>query len=249
MQGRDWHSPTLLAWFSLGSLAVVDIAMSSGAEIGVIDLQHGLWDRASAHSAIGIIGQERSLVRSADSSDLEISRALDTGAAGVIVPMVENREMAANAVAASRFPPEGRRSAGGVRPLAQGFGAYLRRPWPTVAVMIETAAGLEKAEEIASVEGVDFVFIGTGDLSLSLQLSQNESDALDVACASIRASSRRAGRPCGIFTPAGRSWSDMLARGFTVVTFADDIGIVSGGFSRAASEKSHLSKETHHNGR
>lgn len=232
---HDWRRPTRLAWFSLGSLAVVDIGMRSGADMGVIDLQHGLWDRRSTHDAISIIGEARALVRSIDGSDREINRALDTGAAGVIVPMIDSPDAAAQVVAASRFAPHGRRSAGGVRPVSQGFGQYLRKAAPAVAVMIETRAGLENAEQIAAVDGVSFVFIGPGDLSMSLGIDHSDVAALDDACMQIHAACRRAQCPSGIFTPAHASWSGMIAKGFSIATVADDIGIVSGGF-RAALE-------------
>lgn len=236
--------PTRLAWFSLGSLPVVEIGMRSGADMGVVDLQHGLWDRHSAYQAIGIIGPDRALVRAADASDLEISRALDTGAAGVIVPLIESAEQAASAVAASRFAPAGRRSAGGVRPIAEGFGRYLRKGDPVVAVMIETRAGLENAERIAAVDGVSFVFIGPGDLSLSLGIDDSKPSALDDACAQILLACQRAQRPCGIFTPAHSSWSEMISKGFSIATAADDISVVSSGFQAAIQAATHHDERT-----
>ena len=72
-------------------------------------------------------------MRTADASPIAISQALDTGAEGVIVPLIETDTQAAAAVAAARFPPHGSRSGGGVRPLAHDFARYMRRrttaPW------------------------------------------------------------------------------------------------------------------------
>jgi 4-hydroxy-2-oxoheptanedioate aldolase len=102
-----------------------------------------------------------------------IKRALDTGALGVIVPLVESREAAENAVRYTRYPPEGVRGCAPGRP-ASAWGVstreYLDRvnDEMLVAVQIETRRAVEKVEEIVSVEGVDATFIGPTDLSTSL---------------------------------------------------------------------------------
>ena len=91
----------------------------------VIDAQHGLWDRKSLEDTLGIVSSAAPvLVRVAENSLAAIGQALDAGAEGVIVPLIETDHEAAAAVAASRFPPEGARSGGGVRPLGGNFGSY-----------------------------------------------------------------------------------------------------------------------------
>ncbi|KQX23374.1 hypothetical protein ASD39_05975 [Sphingomonas sp. Root50] len=206
--------------------------MMSSADFAVIDLQHGLWDRLSAHNAVGLIGGSRALIRSANGDDAAISQALDTGAAGVIVPMIETAAQAAAAVLAAGFMPAGRRSAGGVRPIVNGLGNYVRSGRPVIGIMIESRTGVENAEAIAAVDGVDFIFIGSGDLRLSLAATDDA--AFDRACDAILVACRGAGKPCGIFTPAGRSWREMIERGFSIVTTADDIGAVMAGFADPA---------------
>ncbi len=114
-----------VAWLALGSPALAEIALGVGAAGLVIDRQHGLWDRAGVEAAVGISGARPVIVRTADHSPVEISAALDAGADGVLVPLVETAAEAAAVVSHARFPPAGRRSGGGVRPLALGFGRYL----------------------------------------------------------------------------------------------------------------------------
>lgn len=164
--------PIGVFWSVLGSPALVEVAVEAGPDAVVLDAQHGLWSRQAIEQVVGTAGRERPiLVRTADGSPRSISEALDLGAEGVIVPLVETGEQAAQAAAASRFPPEGHRSGGGVRPLKSDFGAYYSRAVErtVVGVMIETALGLQNAGEIAATTGVDFVLIGTGDLALSLR--------------------------------------------------------------------------------
>ncbi len=135
--------PIGLFWMSLGSPAVIELAAQAAPDAIVIDAQHGLWDRQSIEYAIGIASKTAPvLVRVAENSANAIGQALDAGAEGVIVPLIETDSEAAAAVAAARFPPEGSRSGGGVRPLGRDFGAYYMNAMQhtIVGVMIESAA-------------------------------------------------------------------------------------------------------------
>ena len=156
-------------WLSLGSVALCELAALSRPDAIVIDMQHGLWDRLSLEAAIGVTPSSVPvLVRVGENTAAAIGQALDAGAEGVIVPLVESAEAARAAVAAARYPPKGTRSGGGIRPLAH-FPDYVAAAGAlVVAVMIETRLGLRHARAIAAVPGVDMVFIGTGDLALSI---------------------------------------------------------------------------------
>jgi 2-dehydro-3-deoxyglucarate aldolase/4-hydroxy-2-oxoheptanedioate aldolase len=225
-------TPIGLAWCMLGSPALVELAASAGAEAVVIDLQHGLFDRAGLEASVRAADRAACIVRTEDGSEPAIARALDAGAEGVLVPMVETGAQAAAAAAAAHYAPKGRRSAGGVRPLAD-FARY--RAWAaeavTVGVMIETAAGVEAAEAIAGAPLVDFVFIGSGDLGLSLG---GDAAALEAACRTIRAACRAAARPCGIFTGSRAEAERRAQEGYALVTTAADIVIAAAGFADAA---------------
>src|SRR5204863_5679510 len=117
--------PLGVFWMSTGSTAVMELAAEAAPDAIVIDAQHGLWDRQSLEHAVGLVSHRVPvLVRTADASAIAISQSLDTGAEGVIVPLIETDTRAAAAVAAARFPPHGSRSGGGVRPLAHDFARY-----------------------------------------------------------------------------------------------------------------------------
>lgn len=223
-------------WLSLGSVPMAEAAARSRPDAIVLDLQHGLWDRASMEAAIGIVPPEIPvLARVAENSASAISQALDAGAEGVIVPLVESGEEAGRAVGAARFPPHGNRSGGGVRPLAD-FISYVQAAERgiVVIVMIETANGVKEAHRIAETEGVDMVFIGTGDLSLSLGTFPNADPGLENACDAVHQACRSAWTPCGIFTSSMEAAIERRAQGYRMVVTANDIDLVSRGFNLAA---------------
>lgn len=224
-----------LAWFSLGSAPLVEIAARAGFDAAVIDLQHGLWDRMSTHLAVGALGPVPVLARVAAVNAAAIGEALDSGAAGVLVPLVETAEQARLAVAAALFPPDGIRSGGGVRPLAGGFAAYVRAHGrPLIGVMIETVAGVDNAAAIAAVPGIDLVFIGTGDLALSIGCFPAIDDRHERAIEAVHAACRAAGVACGIFTTSVDAALHRREQGFAATVAANDIAIVASGFAAAA---------------
>ena len=219
----------------MGSTTIIELAGSTGADAIIIDTQHGLWDRASLESAVGAVAPGTSaLVRVAENTPLAIGQALDTGAEGVIVPLVEDGAEAARAVTAARFPPEGKRSGGGVRPLAGGFLDYcaIANQRTVLGLMIETVRGVDNAAAIARTPGVDFVLIGTGDLALSLGARAGKS-ARDDACRAIFQACRAAGIPCAIFTATVEDAVARVREGYAMVIPANDIAVVSAGFGEA----------------
>jgi 2-keto-3-deoxy-L-rhamnonate aldolase RhmA len=230
----ETRKPLGFFWFSLGSVAVIEAAVAAGAEAVVVDMQHGLFDRGTLEAAIGVVPPHvPCLVRVEDDSATAIGRALDAGAEAVLVPLVESGEQAARAVEAAHYPPKGRRSGGGVRPL-RDFGAYFAAAADavTVGVMVETTDGVANARQIAAAAGVDFVFIGTGDLALSLGVPPG-APAHEQACRTVLEACRDAGRPCGIFTMNARAAAERIADGYAAVVVANDISAVGTAFSDA----------------
>lgn len=222
-------------WLTLGSPAIAEFAVDADAAVVVLDLQHGLWQRHDMEAAIGHIRHKATaLVRVSENRPFPIGEALDAGAMGVIVPIVESAAAARAAVAAAKYPPRGIRSGGGVRPLAD-FGRYGAQANAEilVAVMIETAAGVENATEIAAVEGVDMIFIGPGDLALSLGEFPAPGDKCKTAITKIKAVCAAARMPCGIYTGSAQDAADRLAEGFQFVSACNDMSVTRGGIAQA----------------
>jgi 4-hydroxy-2-oxoheptanedioate aldolase len=197
-----------------------------------IDLQHGVATEANltallqAATAVGV----PALVRPASADAAAIGRALDSGAAGVVVPLVEDVAAAEAVVSACRYPPRGRRSWGPFRPLVDGSPSPDTEP--LCVVMVETAVGVGVVEQIASVSDVDVVFVGPTDLSLSLG-----GDRADVgaALARIAAACRNAHTPAGIACADAAHVVEAHADGYQLLTVQWDVGFLVSGAASALS--------------
>jgi 2-dehydro-3-deoxyglucarate aldolase/4-hydroxy-2-oxoheptanedioate aldolase len=224
---------TRLIWLALGSVPLAEIAANTPADALLLDLQHGLWERHSMEAAIGIANlRVPVLVRTADGSLPSIAQALDAGAAGVLVPLVETAEHARRIVDAGRYPPLGQRSAGGIRPLMRGVAAMVEADRHlALGALIETVQGVANAAEICAVEGLNFIFIGTGDLALSMGTAKP--GALARNCAKVRAAAHARGLPCGLFTNNADAARKALADGYEMVVVANDIELAVRGFGDA----------------
>lgn len=159
-------------WVEAGTPLAVDAFASSGADWVAIDLQHGLETRGRLVESVRAADawDTPSLVRVSSATPESIGSALDSGAAGVIVPTVEDAAAAAEIVRASRFPPAGARSWGPIASIVRERGLTPRaiNAATLVFVMIETQLGYERREEILSTAGLNGVFIGPTDLSISM---------------------------------------------------------------------------------
>ena len=222
-----------LLWLALGSPAVAELAAHAQADAVVIDMQHGLWDRTALQAAISAVNPHVPvLVRTADGSATAVSTALDAGAGAVLVPLIETAEAAREIVRAGRYPPIGERSAGGVRPLLHGV-AGMREADRHLALgaLIETMRGVDNAEAICAVDGLDFVFIGTGDLALSR--GDGDAAGLAASCARVRDAAHARGLPCGLFTLDADAARRASSDGYELVVVANDIDLVLRGFVQA----------------
>jgi len=228
-------APLGVFWVSLGSTAVIEIAANSKPDAIVIDAQHGLFDRQTLENAVGAASRHAAvLVRTAENTAMAIGQALDSGAEGVIVPLIEIDQQAADAVAAARYPPHGHRSAGGVRPLSGDFANYraLANAHTVVGVMIETQRGVRNAAAIAATPGIDFVLIGTGDLAISLGATPGDSRH-EQACRTVLEACRAAHVPCAIFTGHAEAAIARRSQGYNLVVVANDVDVVARGFASA----------------
>lgn len=211
-------------WLSLGSVPLAEFAADAGVDAVVFDGQHGLWDRTSLEQAIGLIkDRTTALVRVTDCDRFAISSALDAGAAGVIIPLIETVEQAEQAIGWATFPPQGSRSGGGVRPL-KDFPTYKQMADENtfIALMIETQKGYHNLADILAVKNIDMIFIGTGDLSLSLGVTMDDPIFIQ-AVDHIKDSCLAADIPVGIFTPDLDQAIKRRKQGYSLVVIGDDI--------------------------
>jgi 4-hydroxy-2-oxoheptanedioate aldolase len=201
----------------------------SGFDWVCIDTQHGLvgYDQMVLMLQGLATTATPAFVRVRWNEPGEIMKALDAGAQGVIVPMVNSGEEARQAVSASRYPPDGYRSWGPVRAAlgVDGYSPESANRRTVVAIMIETADGLANMDEILAVPGIDAVYVGPNDLAVSHGLppsSTAENREHEALIRSILAACRRhqvvAGIHCGSVETAQR-W---LEAGFGMVNVNSD---------------------------
>jgi 4-hydroxy-2-oxoheptanedioate aldolase len=199
------------AWLQLPGPVTAELMASAGFDFVAIDQQHGLVGDDALLPMLMALGDVPSLVRPTVTSADAIGRALDRGADGVVVPLVDSAADAAAAVAACHHPPRGSRSYG---PTRQGWRG--ERPAPVCVVMIETVGAVEAVVEIAAVDGVDALFVGPSDLALAHGMpigAQNGDSAYDALL--TRIVDAASGKPVGIYTASAAHAVRFRGMGFT----------------------------------
>ncbi len=218
-------------WITLDSPVATERIARLGYDYVCFDAQHGLFGYSGMLAGLTAVdaGNRAAGVVRVGSNDLfQIGRALDAGAVAVIVPLVDNAEQAAAAVSYTRYAPGGLRSYGPMRSaLRVGPNPAEVRDQVAVIAMIETADGLANVESICATEGLDGVYIGPSDLTLSLggasSTDTSVADEFEAALTRVREAAAAAGIAAGIHNPTGAAAAKRLAEGFTFVSVASDL--------------------------
>jgi 4-hydroxy-2-oxoheptanedioate aldolase len=209
------------------SEAMVEMSGMVGMDFVVIDTEHGPGDQIplTAHLTAAAAAGIPALVRIGNVS--EILRVLDLGAAGIIAPHISTVEQAQAVVRAASYPPRGER----------GFATYTRsgrhgligaaehlenaRDRTAIILMIEDAAGVRAAEQIASVDGVDALFVGPADLAVAMGFPGHHqgSPAVVAAIAEAQDAARRAGVAVVSITADPATAREHFAGGSTMVLY------------------------------
>ncbi|WP_206492606.1 HpcH/HpaI aldolase/citrate lyase family protein [Rhodococcus sp. KRD162] len=221
----------------LGYWSVIDSPVSTEwlAHVGwdyiALDLQHGLIGYSGMLAGITAIDAAQgpaALVRVEANNATVIGRALDAGAAGVIVPLIDTAEDAAAAVSAATYPPAGIRSYGPMRSqLRIGPDPAAANRDTVVLAMIETPQGLANVEAICAVPGLDGVYVGPSDLRLAVggasPTDPSVDEEFDAALVRVQKAAAAAGITAGIHTATGSIAAQRLSAGFTLATVASDL--------------------------
>jgi len=222
----DLASDVVGGWLQLPGAATAELMGSAGFGFMCLDQQHGLIGDDAVlpmMQALAATGTP-AIVRVPANEHAAIGRALDRGAAGVIVPLVGNAEEAAHAVAACHHPPRGSRSYGPTRLAWAPLPAA-----PLSIVMIETLEAVERAPAIAAVDGLDAVFVGPSDLSLSagLPFSAQLDDATfaDLLRRVVK-SCRAHGLPAGIYCASPAHVHRFRELGFTFFALMSEAALL-----------------------
>ncbi|MDR7470090.1 MAG: aldolase/citrate lyase family protein [Armatimonadota bacterium] len=227
--------PAVGLWVSFPSPAVVELLATIGPDWLLVDTEHGPtgWERLEDLLRAMKGTEVVPLVRVAANDVALIKQALDRGAYGVIVPLVNTAQEARAAVAAARYPPEGIRGVAGTRVSRYGMDLpeYFAR-WNSevlVVCQVETAQALEHVEEIAAVPGVDVLFIGPNDLSANLGcFRQFDHPAFLAAVDRILAAARRCGIAAGYMAGSPEEVLRRIDQGILFIAAGSDARLLAG---------------------
>ena len=190
------------------------------------DIQHGYLDDADVALLLRRLEHVpiATAVRLPSADPAPIGRVLDAGADAVLVAMVESAEVAAAAVAATRYAPHGVRSFGPLR-ASLGHDPAAHEARTSVFAMIETARGLAALDEICAVPGLAGVYVGPADLAISLGYAPAQAwtePTVRDAMARIQAGVSAAGLVAGIHAGAGKYGKAMAELGFRMITLTSE---------------------------
>lgn len=217
----------------LGSPYAAETLALGGVDLVLVDDQHGIWEPASMMAAFRSIrlGGAVPMARVGKNDFYAIGAMLDRGALGIVVPMVHTVEDARAAVFAARYPPQGGRSKG-------AYGCEMYGPdyykWANeevfLAIQIESEQGLENADQILAVDGIDGTWVGPADLAASLGLDLTTPDGVrahDEAIVRIVEACRKNGKVPGIACFGVENGAYRVKQGHLFITPASDKNFIS----------------------
>ncbi len=222
----------LNAWLSIGSSYAAEVMAHLPYDSITVDLQHGMLDFETAVGMLQAISSSDAvpLVRVPVNQSWFVQKLLDAGAYGVICPMIDTAEECAAFVRATKYPPAGERSFGPSRGLLYGGRDYAAAANETVMswAMIETARGLDNLEAIAATPGLDGLYIGPSDLSMTLEgvVASPLSPLVTRHVERIIQVGKANGLKVGIFCPDVAFARQMIALQCDLVTVLNDAGLL-----------------------
>ena len=232
----DSGDPQYGLWLGLANAYTAEICAGSGAAWVLVDGEH------APNTLTTVLGQMQSarglvevVVRPPDRDPTRIKQYLDIGVRNLLVPMVETAEQATEVVAATRYPPAGTRGVASTLNRASDFGRhadYLRVAHESICLFVQigSAAGLESVKKIASVSGVDGIFVAPADLAASLgHLGNPRHPEVREAISHMLETAQSTGVHFGLHasSPAdGREWT---MKGAALVAIGSDVGVLQRG--------------------
>lgn len=215
---------------------VVEVLATAGLDCLCIDAEHAPFDRQAidlcllAARASGL----PAIVRPASGSAQELLNALDCGAAGVLVPHICSAEEAVTLARRAHYGPGGRGYAGSTRAAGYGLASIPDHlgnsaAGSTVIAQIEDAEALDRIDAIAAVEGIDALFVGRIDLTISLGCSSPDDPRVVAAVELVVAACKRAGRPAGMFLTRPADTAEWRAKGASLFLLGSDHSFIRSG--------------------
>jgi 4-hydroxy-2-oxoheptanedioate aldolase len=228
-----------MGWLSVSHGFTAEVMARQGFDALVVDMQHGLTDLSDLWPMLQAISQTDTVpvVRVASNDQATIMKALDLGAYGILVPLINTAADAAKAVAACRYPPVGVRSSGPVRAIQYGGPDYVAKANDEIVVMamIETKEGLANLDAICATPGLDAIYIGPSDLAFALDMvpRPDNPDPVHMAtCDKIRDAAHKHGIKVCMHCASGTFAASAVKRGFDLVMVTADLASMVAGVRR-----------------
>jgi 2-keto-3-deoxy-L-rhamnonate aldolase RhmA len=238
------------SWINTNDLLCAQIMAHAGFDWLLVDMEHGPVPISALQAAVTAIRTTavEPFVRASWKSSASIQTALDCGASGVMVPMVNTRADAEAVVRDARFSPQGERSRGGVR-AGFSFGVdastYFRHANDRLLVIaqIETPQAIDNLDEIAAVEGIDALFVGPNDLAAGYDVEypagwDTKTGAYAAAIDRVPKAARAHGKIPGILASSSAMANECIERGYTLVGVSSDTSLLIAAAKKIRSEVS-----------
>ena len=228
--------PSFGTWLSLGNLHAARVLARSGFDWLTVDLEHAAIDWSQAAALMAAVAEAGCvpLCRVPEGSHVCIKRALDAGAFGIVVPMVNTVEQAKATIAAAKYPPEGNRSAGGGMH-ALNFDTTTAEYYALandeilVVLQTESPAGVANAEAIYGLPGCDAIFVGPNDLKFNMRAADGQwpsEEAFEAMLARVREIGRKTGTPTGMHTFTAADARRRAAEGMQFIAVGSDLAMM-----------------------
>lgn len=214
------------------------VMQASGVDFVIVDCEHGYFDysQVAAITAVGNGIDFPVIVRIPSISRECIQKYLDAGVDGILVPMLETKEQAETLVRLGKYAPEGARGISTMRPHSNYNPGKLSTYMETANkrtmffAQIETKTGVQNAADIASVPGLDGIFIGPNDLACDLgQVGEFNTDDMDAALHHVVAAAKAHNIPCGIIASNPDFLRKWEANGMTMFSCNSELGLLKKG--------------------
>ena len=233
----------LNAWLSLANSYSAEIMAHQGFDSVTVDLQHGAVDYQAAVGMLQAISTTAAvpMVRVPWNEPILTLKLLDAGAYGVICPMINSKAQAEAFVDACRYPPLGSRSFGPNRAVLYGGADYWRHANEEILLfaMVETLDGLAELENIASVSGLDGIYVGPSDLSFSMgkvpSLDPQDEEVVR-AIRHIAETARKKGKYAGVHTDGAKTALRRFDDGYQFCTILNDARLLANAAGAAVRE-------------
>jgi 2-keto-3-deoxy-L-rhamnonate aldolase RhmA len=233
---RESKKPCFGTWISSSSMVAVDALKGMGFEWFVIDTEHAQVNPETLGAMVSVLGSDgpTPLVRVGDVDQYLIKQALDSGAHGILVPLVSTPAQTKAAVSFAKYPPIGVRGVAAAAASRYGMdlASYLRtaNEETFVGVQIETREAMDNLDGIASTDGVDLLFVGPQDLTLNLGLlDDRKNPKVREAMRSVIATCERHGKVPGTLVVDLDEKKAAVELGFRFIALASDVRFLING--------------------